>query len=654
MKKSISTLYIAFLISSFSQAQTIEKAEKQYKNVAYTSTINTYSALGEPQSRTSLLQMANSYRLNGDYENAEYYYESLMGLDPEKEDVLHYAQVLLSNGKCEKAVSFYAQYQAKSKDAKRSFITSCDDLKAFSKKNIDIQELQGANTEFADFSAIPFKGGVVLTSTKKATNVCKDSWTGTAYSDLYYADVNENSINEIKPFGPELNMRYHDGTATFNRAGNVMYFSRTNPTGKNTNNQRDLKIFISHYKNGVWSDAVELPFNSDEFSNCHPTLSNDGKRLYFASNRDGGQGGMDLWLTRLENGRWSEPQNLGAEVNTSGNELFPFINEKEQLFFASNGHKGLGGLDIFSAENQNGIFSNIKNAGTPLNTSLDDFSYSEKSGGESGYISSNRKGGVGADDIYVWKKNANTPENQEDNDENKIVLAKIIYIDAENGAVLNNPFVTVSGPNVEPKMEQKNNFELPVVASGQYTLKGELAGYLPHTLTVEGIDLVKTPEYKIPLTKEKPAPIVVVSTPETPSFEGKTLKTGAVIELQDIYYDYNKANIRIDASAGLLRLAEVMITHPSLEVELSSHTDSRGKFDYNMDLSQRRASEAVAYLISRGISSKRMKARGYGEAMITNGCLDGKNCNEEEHQRNRRTEVRVLKFEEEGVKVIKN
>lgn len=279
MNKSISIIYIALLVSTFLQAQTIEKAEKQYKNIAYTSTINTYNAMGEPQSRTSLLQMANSYRLNGDYENAEYYYESLMGLEPESEDILNYAQVLLSNGKCEKAVVYYQQYEMKTKATKRSFVKSCDELKAFSKKNIEIQALQGANTEYADFSAIPFKGGIVLTSTKKASNICKDSWTGTAYSDLYYADVNENSISEVKPFGPELNMRYHDGTATFNRAGNTMYFSRTNPTGKNTNNQRDLKIFISHYKNGAWSDAVEMPFNSDEFSNCHPTLSTDGKRL---------------------------------------------------------------------------------------------------------------------------------------------------------------------------------------------------------------------------------------------------------------------------------------------------------------------------------------------------------------------------------------
>jgi outer membrane protein OmpA-like peptidoglycan-associated protein/tetratricopeptide (TPR) repeat protein len=656
MKKSILFIYFIHLVFPFMlNAQTLKKAEKQFTNVAYAASIDTYNQVGEPQTRTALLQMANSYRLNGDYENAEYYYATLMTQSPDNEDVLHYAEVLLSNGKCTEAVKYFQQYQEKTTDKNRSFITSCDDLKAFAKKNIDLSPLNGANSESAEFSAIPYKNGVVFTSNKQGKGVCQDKWTGNGYADMYFAELSGDGVNEAKPFGADLNLRYHDGSATFNKAGNVMYFTRTNPTGKNKNGQRDLKVFISYYKNGIWSEAVEMPFNSDEFTTCHPTLSADGKRLYFASNRPNGIGGMDIWSSRLENGRWSEPQNLGKEVNTSGNEIFPFINDQEELFFASNGHKGLGGLDIFSSKNDNGVFSSVKNMGTPFNSSMDDFAYSEKSGSEAGYLSSNRKGGAGSDDVYSWKKSANLPSEEPTKVKVETVFqAKIIFIDAQDGSVLNTPSVTIAGPNKTPKQEVINNIDLEVVPSGQYTIKGEMPGFLSHTVTLEGIDLVKTPVYKIPLTKnETKVPNAYEMVNNKPALNGKTLKTGEVIELQDIYYDYNKANIRIDASAGLLRLAEVMLRYPSLEVELNSHTDSRGKSEYNMSLSQRRADEAVAYLVSRGISSKRMKARGFGESVITNGCVDGVNCNEEQHQRNRRTEVRVMKFEDESVEIIK-
>ena len=641
-------------------AQTAQKAEKQYENIAYSTAIDTYNKTGEPQSKTALSQMANSFRLNGDYENAAVYFANLMTQSPDKEDVMSYAQVLLSNGNCTEAIVWYKKYQEMANDKNRSFISSCEDLAAFSKKNVTVKSLGGANSDKSEFAAIPFKGGVVLTSTQKDKGSCKDHWTGEGFADLYYADLNDGDVSNLKQFGPELNMKYHDGAATFNKAGNIMYFTRTNPTGKNSSNQRDLKIFISHLKSGNWTEAVEMPFNSNEFGSCHPTLSNDGKKLYFSSNRPGGSGGMDIWVSSLEYGRWSEPKNIGAEVNTSGNEIFPYINDANVLFFASNGHAGLGGLDIFSTENKDGVFTNVQNMGTPFNSPMDDFSYAEKSGGESGFLSSNRKGGAGADDIYFWKKSDNQPlieniaEKKEVLEEKKNFKSTILFIDAATGEEIKTPSVTIAGPNKSPKQEVQNNIDLEVVPSGQYTIKGEMTGYLANTLTVEGIDLVKTPVYKIPLTKnDTKIPNAYEMLNNKPAFNGKALKTGEVIEIQDIYYDYDKSNIRIDASAGLLRLAEVMLRYPSLEVELSSHTDSRGKTVYNQKLSQNRAEEAVSYLISRGISAKRMSAQGFGETHLTNNCGDGVPCSEEQHQRNRRTEVRVVKFEEESV-IIKN
>jgi outer membrane protein OmpA-like peptidoglycan-associated protein/tetratricopeptide (TPR) repeat protein len=653
----ISVSFLVFFTLKIN-AQTAQKAEKQYENIAYSSAIASYNKTGEPQTKTALSQVANSFRLNGDYENAEMYFANLMLQSPDKEDIMYYAQTLLSNGKCQDAVTWYQKYQAVANDKNRSFIASCEEIAAFPKKNITIKPLGGANSDKSEFAAIPFKGGVVLTSTQQGKNACKDHWTGEGFTDLYYADLNEGDVSNLKQFGSELNMKYHDGAATFNKAGNIMYFTRTNPTGKSSSNQRDLKIFISHYKNGNWSEAVEMPFNSNEFGTCHPTLSNDGKKLYFSSNRPGGSGGMDIWFSTLEYGRWSEPKNLGKEVNTSGNEIFPYVNDTNVVFFASNGHKGFGGLDIFSTENKDGIFTNVQNMGTPFNSPMDDFSYAEKSGGESGFLSSNRKGGVGTDDVYFWKKSDNQPltENiaakKEENQEKINYKATILFIDAATGEEIKTPSVTIAGPNKSPKQEVQNNISLEVVPNGQYTIKGEMTGYLANTITLEGIDLLKTPVYKIPLTKnDTKIPNAYEMLNNKPAFNGKTLKTGEVIEIQDIFYDYDKSNIRIDASAGLLRLAEVMLRYPSLEVELSSHTDSRGTSSYNQKLSQNRANEAVTYLISRGIAAKRMSAQGFGETHLTNNCGDGVSCTEEQHQRNRRTEVRVVKFEEEAVEI---
>jgi outer membrane protein OmpA-like peptidoglycan-associated protein/tetratricopeptide (TPR) repeat protein len=658
-----------FIISLFATQmygqKMAEAAEKKYENIAYSKAIEAYGKMGEPESRTAISQMANSFRLNGDYENAEIYFKLLMDKTPDAQDVLHYAEALLSNGNCTEAVIWYEKFQTMSPDKNRSFIKNCDEIKSFSSKKINISPVSGLNSAKSEFSATPFKGGIVLTSTMKDAGTCKDNWTGESFTDLFIADFKDGEAQNIRSFGPEVDLKYHDGTATFNRAGNIMYFTRTNPTGKNALKQRDLKVFISHYKNGVWQEAAEMPFNSEEFATCHPTLSNDGKKLYFSSNRPGGIGGMDLWVSSLEYGRWAEPKNLGASVNTSGNEVFPFINDKNTLFFASNGHKGIGGLDIFSTEMKDGVFSNVENMGTPFNTGFDDFAYVQKLDYKSGFFSSNRKGGAGGDDIYFWQNAENQQVTEEKSNTQEVVKkpepkveiykANIQFIDAITGVEIPKPAISIAGPNKAPSKEVGNNVIFEVVPSGMYTIKGEYEGYLSNTLTVEGIDLAKTPIYKIPLTKNTSKvanPYELVDG--RPYFNGKSLKTGEVIEIQDIFYDYDKSNIRIDASMGLLRLAEVMLRYPTLEVELSSHTDSRGRSEYNQKLSQRRAEEAVTYLISRGIGKTRMSAKGFGESKLTNNCADGVDCSEEQHQRNRRTEVRVVKFEEQGVDLIKN
>jgi outer membrane protein OmpA-like peptidoglycan-associated protein len=652
--RKIFIIFIFNALCNLTFAQSNAKADKQFNNLAYMSSVETYQKTGEPSDAQSIRQMANSYRLNGDYNAAANYFQLLMSDNPSNEDMLHFGQSLLAIGKCEDAVKWFKKYQSEAGEVatKRHFITDCNELAAFTKQNISVTPLSGINSELLDFAAVPFRGGVVFTSSRGDGKGCRDSWTGTGYTDMYLAKTNDGKIENISPFNENTNQRYHDGVATFNKAGTVMYFTR-NQTDKGESNTRFLKIFSSKFRSGNWSEGEEININSDEFSTCHPTLSSDGKRLYFASDRNGGKGGMDIWVSELQNGKWTSPKNVSA-INTAGNETFPFINDQNVLFFASDGQKGIGGLDIFKLENET-----VVNLGTPINSSFDDFAYFEKEGTQSGFLSSNRKGGLGGDDdIYQWNQltineiekpkeatpiTYDTPNKTLDKPNfPSTYKIKIIAIDAKNGQPLTQPMITIAGADIKPKPELRNNIEMEIYPNAQYTILAENEGYQAHTVNISGIEMLKSPEYYVPLLKGT-----------SPIFEGKTLKKNEVIVVNDIYYDYDKSNIRSDASTGLKRLAELMLKYPSLSVELSSHTDSRGRAEYNNQLSQRRAEEAVTYLLSRGIANSRLIAKGYGESNLRNQCQDGVKCSEEEHQKNRRTEIKVLKFDEDGVEIIK-
>lgn len=649
--KKYSILFIinAFCLGIF--AQTNVKADKQYSSMAYMSSVSTYQKGGEPTDVRSIRQMADSYRLNGDYNAAATYYQKLIEQQPDATDYLHLAQALLAIGKCESAITYYQKYAEQAIPETRTFIKDCSELTTFVKKSIKLSPIEGINSDLLDFSAVPYRGNVVFTSSRGENQSCRDSWTGTGYTDMYIASVKDGKATDVKPFQEETNQRYHDGTATFNQAGTMMYFTR-NQAFVGENKTRFLKIFESKLRSGTWSEGEELSFNGNSFSTCHPTISADGRKLYFASDRPGGKGGMDIWVSELSNGKWAAPKNVEA-VNSAGNEVFPYINPQNILHFSSDGHKGIGGLDVFRlSENQ------VENMGTPFNSSYDDFAYNEQDGGQRGFISTNRKGGFGGDDdIYQWEVSEDLEKKRKEDEalataKNAPKAAeldfpttykiKIIAIDAKTGQPLVQPLITIAGANKAPKPQLRNNIEMDIFPNGQYTILAENDGYQAHTVTVNGIEMLKSPEYYVPLLKST-----------TPSFEGKVLRKNEIIIVDDIYYDYDKSNIRTDASIGLRRLADVMVKYPSLEVELSSHTDSRGKNAYNQSLSQRRAEEAVAYLISKGIAASRFTAKGYGETRITNRCADGVNCNEEEHQKNRRTEVKILRFEEEGVEIMK-
>ena len=763
-----------------------KKADKQYQEKGYMSSATNYQMKHDKDEMTPdiMSRVANSYRLNGETELAEYWYAQCINNNTNAEDKLHYAEVLQSNGKCEDAVRWFKAYKKSVKGVKqRDFITDCSEMEAFvDNKNIEVENVAALNTKHLDYSAIVTEGGVMFTSTRGRQSASRttDSWTKDNFSDVYFAATDaEGNIATPRPLGSEINKRYHDGATSVSEEGTIMYFSRNNSKGKTKGKIIDLKIFSATRSNKVWKNVKELPINGENFATCHPSISKDGKTLYFASDRPGGFGGMDIYVSKNENGTWQKPTNLGPTVNTAGNEIFPFASPAGNLFFASSGHKGLGGLDIFKVEktdkNDESTWSVRTHMGKPFNTKKDDFGFTGNMDMTKGFLTSNRPGGKGGDDIFSWT--ATDEEGIEVEEESKI---NVMVTDKATGNAIRNAIITVKDENGKTVKNNattnaKGLFIHDVDKGKNYTVSVEKDGYTvqeksisaKELLSNESLDLkleklkcvelagtilnekykkgipsakvtlvnkctgektvvttnsdgsfdfcldhgcdfeviankndfeeietivstmnlganVNTKNVKIEMlpvvkpvvstttttpTKVVTTPTKVVTTPNTSTTTTTPTKTtttvvtaptrvtststtttrevvkvGEVLTLNNIYYDYDKWNIRSDASAALDHIVNMMKSDLNIEILLSSHTDARGEKEYNQTLSTERAKSARQYLISKGIAAHRVKAEGFGESQLKNHCKDNVDCTNDEHQVNRRTEVKVTRM----------
>ncbi len=799
MKNLVVTfILLASLSSLFAQ----KKGDKVYENLGYLASTDYYQDLAaEKQTYEVKLKLANSFRLNSQYEAAEYWYAQIINEVQTSETILHYAQTLQANGKCDDAIRWYNDYQKQSSDKTRSFIKDCKDIEAFENhKNIKLFNLSDLNTAHHDFSPIPHKDGIIFTSMREGNNMITsntDKWTNDNFSDLFYAKKDGDKFSEAKALGGDVNGSFHDGVATFSAPTKEMIFTRTSKKKSDEGDTKKLKIYKAKGEGDNWKDTEELPFCDKEYSTCHPTLSTDGQRLYFSSDRPGGFGGMDIYVSQKLGNKWGDPVNLGPTVNTAGNEIFPFVSQKDKLFFASNGHKGLGGLDIFvvekSVEGDENSWADRKNVGKPINSKKDDFGFYIDAEEAKGYVSSNRPGGAGQDDIYSWEKteketNKEDPFDPNPNNPNEIVgsgksgTTQVAVCDAKTGerlgdarvailkaadnwiayedetqmpaTILTNNIggdygIKVKGGVVRADASFTTNpngvFNYFLEESETYSFYAEKDYYRPNRQQLTGAQLMENTDYCIPLikrncvrlkgaVKNKNFPKYIpgaevtlidkctgaITTLET-DFDGKfemciecsceyeitarklnfkegksevstlnvpcnstivmnalieleldrldpndpnitseyvneyisgdpdgNYKVGQEITLNHIYYDFDKDNIRADASNDLDYLVLVMNEYPSMEISLASHTDSRGDTDYNRWLSRNRSKSAKQYLINQGIAEYRIhKAIGFGETTHVNDCYDGVECSEEEHQRNRRTVVTITRLDEQ-------
>lgn len=627
------------------------------------------------------------------------------------------------------------------------------------KHEVSMASAMGVNSIKDEFSPAFYQNGVVYVSYHKGGKI--DPQTGKPFFELFFAETDAMGLpQKPREFSIQINSQVHEGPVSFSRDGNFLYFTRNNLEGgipkANDRDKVTLKIYEASRGQYDWEDIKSLPFNNDDYSCLHPSLSSDGYRLFFASNMPGGYGGYDLYYTEKKENSWSKPINLGKKVNTPRNELFPFSHESGYLFFSSDGHPGKGGLDLFMVDARGESFKKPENLEAPYNSAKDDLGFILNEEATKGYLSSARKGGYGGDDIYMFEADGEpilemksvilntmvvaydeksgerisdagvrvlkrTEDGFADGDEvydvemtpspSGELMMNLVRKDAaqmkqpsyftnlngeavftmiqdksyvvlvskdgyHSGEVMHstdgqfgsqtirvpmrskncrslNGLVSVSGyrngiPNAmirilntttgaqeETRSNANGQFDYCLDIGYEYTITALKDGYS------EGVETISTTGANV-----NDLELTVRLEPVSKEIVSKPIKEGSILVLENIYYDFDKYFIRRGAAQELDALGQLMRRYPSMEIQLIAHTDSHGDDDYNLDLSVKRADSARRYLIQKGVEGYRIEAFGYGEQQLRNQCSNGVKCSEQEHQFNRRTEVKVIRIDE--------
>lgn len=602
--------------------------------------------------REATLLLADCYRRQNDFVNAKDWYAKVIKLgNIEPANYYYYAQTLRTSSDYPEAKRMFLLYDSVApKDHRgRIFAAYCDSAMAWRDKatSVEIKNAKTLNSRQSDFGAVLYDNGIMFASDRISSRQEGKTygWTGNNWLRLFCSVPSHDEDFYTGFYPPEpgpgvFNQGWHDGPVSFSKNFTEVFINRTilykDKGKKDPDNLRThlLKIFTSSRKEGKWSKPEPFFLNNDDYSVGHPALSQDGQTLCFASDIQGGYGGTDLYICTMEGGKWSQPVNLGPVVNTFGNEMFPFLAENEDLYFASDGLPGYGGLDLFVTRKITGKWSRPENLGSPLNSSYDDFALILARDSASGLFSSNRPGGEGSDDIYSFRKIRITP---------KVIPTPQKIANFVSGYVKDKttkdpiPGATVflveegMGRALVIKTNDNGYFKTPVKKGKFYTVKAIQTGYIEDCFLFGFDTLNRQNDLSLPrdLLLDK-------------------LEVNKTFRLENIYYDFDKWNIRKDAEPSLDNLVRLMKENP-INIELGSHTDCRGTVGYNQVLSQKRAESAVRYIVQKGIGFNRITAKGFGKSQLINKCNCAKNvqCSEGEHQLNRRTEFRILSWSKE-------
>ena len=639
MRKIVLFYFLILSFSVFSQRR--YAADRYFKEYAYKKSAELYKVIYDKGDESMLVigRLGDANYYNANTIEAEKWYRLLFEKykdEVSSEYMFRYAQALKSNGKVEesdkwlrklKDINMLDSRALALEKNKNYFVEYSNRKKTF----VSIQNLN-INTQYSDFGGFIYKDELYFASTKPEGSKFDKKlykWNEQPFLNIYKAaadlsnDIQKGlQVNESEKL-TTLNTRYHESNAILTNDGNTMYFTRDNYNDDKLEGDKNrvthLKIYKASLIDGNWGDVTELPFNSNEYSCGHPALSADEKTLYFVSDMPGGLGATDIYKVAInDNGSYGKVVNLGRPINTEGREMFPTIDEENTMFFASDGHLGLGALDVFEAKFANNDFGEPVNLGAPINGPKDDFSFVISEDKSYGYFSSNRKGGKGDDDIYsfvIYRCKEDIGGYVTDSKTGEPISGAVVRLIDENGNPISKQTTQSNGKYVFKDIECENN----------YTVSASKDDYRNDEKNAVTEDVDKK-EIKTDLVLES----LIVDVPDTE----------AQIVIKPIYFDFDLYNIREDAEYELEHIVSVMKNHPEMIIRIESHTDSRGTREYNRWLSDKRAKSTRDYIISRGIASERIQsAVGFGEDRLLNNCRNtsATKCTEEEHQKNRRS-----------------
>lgn len=648
-------LIIISIVSFFGSCSSpLSVAEKHFLAGEYQPAIHKYEGIVSSEKFTkekpeAYFKIGEAYRLSNRLPEALPYYKKAKDSGYENMDMYYYyAYGLELQGDYAKARKLFSRYAKEGNDRQlirraKDEIKQIDMVDSLSKvvdPFIEVTKCEALNSKASDYSPMFLKGDLIFASTRSKESVYHG--TGEGYSSLYkYTFEKADSCNGTITLFDSLinNHNFHEASATFNREGTYMVFAKSN-SGHHKENYKEVDLYESKLENGNWSEPKILNISSPQSWDACPALSTNGKTLYFASNRKGGYGGIDIYRAQLNtNGSWGKPRNMGPKINSRGNDMFPFVAPTGKMYFASDGHPGLGGLDLFEATRKDKKIR-IRNLGKPFNSSADDF----------GLVFLEKRFGA-------FTSNRNTEEENKSNDniyffsDKTPILKPINYFLAGTSfsmkdttkILLSDAEVILYTPEMEEiektKSDSKGRYEFKtqLKMGDEYILIGNKIKYFKDSVyyttadkEIDQEDVKDRPEKIVSWTLESEVEL-------TKDFYDELVEEGE-ITLNNIFYDFDDYRIRADAARELNKLVTLLQQHPNISIELGSHTDDRGSEKYNLKLSQKRAEAAVEYIVSRGIDSERLEAKGYGELLP----VEFNAQTEEEHQLNRRTTIALL------------
>lgn len=652
IKNYASLLFLVMLsYSGLSQEKQLANADEHFKKYEYIDAQQVYLKVAENGYKSAELfkKLGDSYYFNAKLDSASKWYRALYEnykSDMGSEYLFRYAQSLKNIERYKEADKIMDIFEnetgikerrAQLFDQERNYLELIEMQSGkFQLSNV------GINSAYSDFAPSFHNGELVFASSRGGSNVSKviHQWNEMPFLDLYTAMANNNTVGGdlqgLQKVKGKVNTKFHESSSVFTKDGNTMYFTRNNYTDrrlmKDEKGTTLLKLYRSVLENGKWSRAEELPFNSDSYSVAHPALSPDGSKLYFASDMPGGIGLSDLYVVDIRGDDFGTPESLGELINTEGRETFPYISDSGRLYFASDGHIGLGGLDVFVAMPTLRNFEKPINIGAPVNSPDDDFTFILKEDTKIGYFASNRPGGMGNDDIYSFLQI-----------EELITRCKQTVVgevtDAQTRAIIQNAEVRLLDKNnkeiTSVIVDSNGLYKFNVECTQEYIIRATHPDYKSTEVQLF-TDNTFEKEHSKPLQLNKGSDLGIASADV-----GDDL--AKILQLEPIYFDLDKSFIRPDAEVELQKVIAAMQQYPKMRIDVRSHTDSRADDNYNMRLSERRAKSTMKYIIEKGsIAKSRLSGRGYGEATPVNECINTVNCSEEKHQLNRRSEFIIL------------